>query len=97
MAYRSESWRGSAISVAARKPPMSREREHELAQRWRLHGDIRARDELVCAQLKQVVCVARRYRLYGGVSLEELVAEGNFGLVKALEKFDPERGTRLVT
>jgi RNA polymerase sigma-32 factor len=97
MASTTESRRGSALSVAHRKPAMSREREHELAQRWRLHGDVQARDELVCAQLRQVVNVARRYRLYGGASLEELIAEGNFGLVKAIEKFDPERGTRLVT
>jgi len=97
MAGTQEPRRGSALAVTQRKPAMSREREHELAQRWHLHKDLRARDELVSAQLRQVVSVARRYRLYGGASLDELIAEGNFGLVKALEKFDPERGTRFVT
>ncbi|HEX4340594.1 MAG TPA: sigma-70 family RNA polymerase sigma factor [Polyangiaceae bacterium] len=97
MARTPERTRGSALSVGPRKPAMSREREHELAQRWRLHGDFPARDELARAQLGHVVLIARRYHRCGGASLEELVAEGNFGLVKALEGFDPERGTRLVT
>jgi RNA polymerase sigma-32 factor len=76
---------------------VSREQEHELALRWRRDGDISARDSLLRSQLRYVVAIARKYRRYGCASLDELVAEGNFGLVKALDKFDPERGTRLVT
>jgi RNA polymerase sigma-32 factor len=76
---------------------LSREREHELARQWRLHLDPAARDLLVRSQLHNVVAIARKYRRSGRASLEELIAEGNYGLVRALDKFDPERGTRLVT
>lgn len=90
-------YRLSSLSAAQHEPPISRERENELAKRWRQAGDIAARDLLVRAQLGHVVAIARRYRRYTGATLEELVAEGNFGLVRALDKFDPERGTRFVT
>jgi RNA polymerase sigma-32 factor len=87
----------NTLSVAQHEPPVSRERERELAQRWCETGDTSARDLLVRAQLGHVVTIARRYRRYSGATLEELVAEGNFGLVRALDKFDPDRGTRFVT
>lgn len=76
---------------------LSREREHELARLWRQHRHLAARERLVLSQLHHVVAIARKYRRRGGASLEELIAEGNFGLVRALDTFDPERGTRLVT
>jgi RNA polymerase sigma-32 factor len=75
---------------------LSRERETELARRWRDTHDVVARDLLVRAHLRSVVAIARRYRNRGATA-EELVAEGNFGLVQALAKFDPERGIRFVT
>jgi RNA polymerase sigma-32 factor len=75
---------------------LSRERETELAQRWRDARDVVARDLLVRAHLRSVVATARRYQNRGATS-EELVAEGNFGLVQALAKFDPQRGIRFVT
>lgn len=83
--------------MAGRYPEYTREQEHELAKRWCQHGDILARELLARAQLRHVVAIAGRYRRYGTASVEELIAEGNFGLVKALEKFDPDRGTRFVT
>jgi RNA polymerase sigma-32 factor len=55
-----------------------------------------ARDQLLAAHLRYVVAIALRYRRYG-VPVEELVSEGNFGLVHALGKFEPGRGTRFVT
>jgi len=76
---------------------VSREHERELAQKWHVHRDTAARDQLVRSQLHHVIAIARTYRRSGRASLEELIAEGNFGLVRALDKFDPERGTRLVT
>jgi RNA polymerase sigma-32 factor len=97
MARMTETRSSSPLSVAYRQPAISREREQELANRWRELGDTAARDLLVRAQLRHVVAIARRYRRYSGVTLEELIAEGNFGLVKALAKFDPDRGTRFVT
>ncbi len=78
-------------------PTLSREQEHELAVRWREHGDAAARDLLIRSQMPHVLTIARRYRRAGSVTFDELVAEGNFGLVHALAKFDPNQGTRLVT
>jgi RNA polymerase sigma-32 factor len=97
MARLTDTRSSSTLAVAFRQPAISREREQELARRWRELGDTSARDLLVRAQLRHVVAIARRYRRSSGVTLEELVAEGNFGLVKALAKFDPDRGTRFVT
>jgi RNA polymerase sigma-32 factor len=92
-----ETFSFNALSIAQREPAVSRERERELAQRWCEGGDRSARDLLVRAQLRHVVAIARRYRRHSGATLEELVAEGNFGLMRALDKFDPDRGTRFVT
>ena len=88
---------GRYLVLVHQIPKLSRERERELAQRWREHADTAARDELVHSQLRHVVAIARRYRRDTGVTLEELIAEGNFGLLQALNKFDSERGTRFVT
>jgi RNA polymerase sigma-32 factor len=76
---------------------LSRAREHELAVRWHRHGDTAARDLLIRGNLHHVVAIARRLRCHHSATFEELVAEGNFGLVRALAKFDPARGTRFVT
>src|SRR4051812_35403241 len=75
---------------------LSRAQELELSLRFRLKGDLLARDELVRSQLPTVATIARSYRRYSS-TVDELIAEGNFGLVHAIAKFDPERGTRLVT
>ncbi len=84
-------------SLVHRYPKISREREFELASRWREHGDTAARDELIRSQLRHVVAIARRYRRATGATLDELIAEGNFGLLQAMTKFDPDHGTRFVT
>lgn len=76
---------------------LSRELEHTLALRWREQGDTSARDALVDSQLRNVVAIASRYRRQASTSLDDLVAEGNFGVLHALTKFDPTRGTRFVT
>ena len=76
-------------------PRLSREEEHELAVRAQ-NGDRVAAERLVGANLRYVVAIALSYRRYG-VRLADLVAEGNLGLMIALRKFDPERGTRFVT
>ncbi|HET7545994.1 MAG TPA: sigma-70 family RNA polymerase sigma factor [Polyangiaceae bacterium] len=85
------------LSLIHRSPKLSREREHELAVRWRAHADSCARDELVRCNLRHVVAVARRFRRQMGVTFDELIAEGNIGLLHALGKFDPDQGTRFVT
>jgi RNA polymerase sigma-32 factor len=78
-------------------PQLEGDHELELARLWRDRRDLVARDTLIRAQLGYVVAIAVRYRRNNNVTLEELVAEGNFGLVHALAKFDPDRGNRLIT
>jgi RNA polymerase sigma-32 factor len=89
--------RASYAVLVHQIPKLSRERERELVERWRKRADAAARDELIRSQLRHVVAVARSYRRDGGARLDELIAEGNFGLLHALGKFDPDRGTRFVT
>jgi RNA polymerase sigma-32 factor len=76
-------------------PKLSREEEHELALRAR-GGDQEAADRLVEANLRYVIAIGLQYRRYG-VPLGDLIAEGSVGLVTAVRKFDPDRGTRFVT
>lgn len=76
-------------------PKLSREDEHDLAVLVQ-KGDQAAADKLVEANLRYVVAIALQYRRYG-LRLGDLIAEGNVGLVTAVRKFDPERGTRFVT
>ncbi|MEM7138930.1 MAG: sigma-70 family RNA polymerase sigma factor [Myxococcota bacterium] len=76
-------------------PKLSREAEHVLALRV-LEGDQEAADKLVEANLRYVIAIALQYRRYG-VKLGDLIAEGSVGLVTAVRKFDPHRGTRFVT
>jgi RNA polymerase primary sigma factor len=69
--------------------------EANLSKRARV-GDAKARRRLVEKNLRLVVSVAKRYRGYG-VPFEDLIQEGNIGLMKAVEKFDPDRGWRFAT
>jgi len=84
------------ISMAQAVPQLSREEEFGLATAWAERGDRAAADRLVRAHLRYVVAIALKYRRYG-VPLSELIAEGNFGVVHALKKFQPARGNRFVT
>lgn len=84
------------LSMVQGFPQLDREAELELAKRWQDQGDVDAADKLVRAHLRYVVAIALKYRRYG-VPLSELIAEGNFGVVHALKKFQPERGNRFVT
>ena len=74
---------------------ISAEKELELAERI-AHGDIEARNELVSANLRLVVSLAKRYQGCG-MSLQDLIQEGNLGLMKAAEKFDASKGFRFST
>jgi len=77
-------------------PVLSREREQELAQRFRRHDDLAAARELVLSHLRFVVHIARGYSGYG-LPMNDLVQEGNIGLMKAVKRFDPSVGVRLVS
>jgi RNA polymerase sigma-32 factor len=76
-------------------PVLSREVEHDLAVEARAGSKV-AIDKLVEANLRYVVAIALSYRRYG-IPLGDLIAEGNLGLMTAVRKFDPDRGTRFVT
>src|SRR5579862_1188257 len=80
----------------SRLPVLDRERERELAERFRRDNDLDAARELVLAHLRFVVHIARGYSGYG-LPLSDLVQEGNIGLMKAVKRFDPDRGVRLVS
>lgn len=77
-------------------PVLSAEREQELAQRYFQQQDLQAARELVMAHLRFVVHIARSYSGYG-LPLADLVQEGNVGLMKAVKRFNPEKGVRLVS
>jgi len=74
---------------------LSREEEHELGIRAK-NGDAQALNRLIQANLKFVVKIAARYQ-NRGLSLSELISEGNIGLIKAIEKFDPEKEIKLIS
>jgi RNA polymerase primary sigma factor len=76
-------------------PLLTAEEELELAERI-LKGDEKAREHMIKANLRLVVKIARDYSNYG-VPLADLISEGNIGLMKAVEKFDPEKGGKLST
>jgi RNA polymerase primary sigma factor len=76
-------------------PLLRREEEHQLALRIE-RGDSEARDHLIRANLRLVVNIARKY-LGRGPGLEDLIAEGNLGLLRAVEGFDPAMNTRFST
>ncbi|MGB0670592.1 MAG: RNA polymerase sigma factor RpoH [Rhodospirillales bacterium] len=77
-------------------PVLEAEEEFMLAQRFREHGDVKAAHKLVTSHLRLVCKIAMKYRGYG-LPVADLVAEGNIGLMKAVKKFEPERGFRLST
>jgi RNA polymerase sigma-32 factor len=79
----------------ARCQPLDRDTEQRLARRW-ARGDVEAGHRLVSANLRFVVRIANGYRNYG-LSVADLVAEGNIGLLEALRRFDPSRGLRFMT
>jgi RNA polymerase sigma-32 factor len=94
MALESHALRAYRESVAG-VVPLDRETERELALRWR-KGDKRAGDKLVTACLPFVIAIALEYRRWG-VPLEDIVQQGNVGLLRAAAKFDTSRDCRLAT
>ncbi|EAW32837.1 RNA polymerase sigma factor [marine gamma proteobacterium HTCC2143] len=77
-------------------PVLTAEREHELAEALYYHENLESARELVMAHLRFVVHIARSYNGYG-LPLADLIQEGNIGLMKAVKRFNPEKGVRLVS
>lgn len=77
-------------------PMLKPEEEYMLAMRWHEHQDVDAAHKLVTSHLRLVAKIAGGYRGYG-LPLADLVSEGNIGLMKAVKKFEPQRGFRLAT
>jgi RNA polymerase sigma-32 factor len=86
----------SYIQAVNAVPALSAEDERELASRLRLRDDLDAARQLVMAHLRFVVHIARGYTGYG-LPLGDLIQEGNLGLMKAIKRFDPDHGVRLVS
>lgn len=84
------------ISAANRLPMLSAEEEQEFARQFKLHNDVEAAGKLVLSHLRLVISVSRQYLGYG-LPHGDLIQEGNIGLMKAVKRFDPEQGVRLVS
>ena len=84
------------IQAVNRFPLLTAEQEVALGRRWKDHEDVEAARELVLSHLRLVVAVSRNYMGYG-LPQADLIQEGNIGLMKAVRRFDPERGVRLVS
>ena len=86
----------SYIQAVNRIPLLTAEQERDYAERYRRDGDLDAARELVLSHLRLVVAVARGYLGYG-LPHADLIQEGSIGLMKAVKRFDPARGVRLVS
>src|SRR2546429_9806930 len=86
----------SYIQAVNRFPMLSLEEERALARKFRSDNDVEAARQLVLSHLRLVVAIARGYMGYG-LPQGDLIQEGNIGLMKAVKRFDPERGVRLVS
>jgi RNA polymerase sigma-32 factor len=84
------------VQTVNRFPILTAEAEREFAQRWRETNDLEAARSLVLSHLRLVVALARGYLGYG-LPHADLIQEGNIGLMKAVKRFDPDRGVRLVS
>ena len=84
------------FSEVANCKPLSKEEEYELWKKYKYDGDMKARDKLISSNLKFVASIAKQYQ-GRGLSYADLIAEGNIGLIKALDKFDGERGYKIIS
>jgi len=84
------------LSQIKKFPMLDAEEEYLLAKNWRERGNLKAAHKLVTSHLRLVAKIAMGYRGYG-LPVNELISEGNIGLMQAVKKFDPEKGFRLAT
>ena len=86
----------SYLTQIKKFPILSAEEEYMLAKSWKNRGDLKSAQKLVTSHLRLVAKIAMGYRGYG-LPISEMVSEGNIGLMKAVKKFEPEKGFRLAT
>jgi len=84
------------LSEIRKFPMLGKEEEFMLAKRWREHEDLASARRLVNSHLRLVAKIAMGYRGYG-LPIEEVISEGNVGLMQAVKKFEPDKGFRLAT
>ena len=84
------------LSSVNRFPILSEKEEYMLAKRWQTKSDVKAARKLITSHLRLVAKIAFGYRGYK-LPIEDLISEGNIGLMKAVKKFDPDKGFRLST
>ncbi|MDP3761098.1 MAG: RNA polymerase sigma factor RpoH [Ramlibacter sp.] len=84
------------ISAVNRLPMLTPQEEQEFARKFKEHNDLEAAGKLVLSHLRLVVSVSRKYLGYG-LPHGDLIQEGNIGLMKAVKRFDPDQGVRLVS
>ena len=84
------------LSQIKKFPMLDAEEEYMLAKNWRENGNLQSAHKLVTSHLRLVAKIAMGYRGYG-LPVNELISEGNLGLMQAVKKFDPEKGFRLAT
>jgi len=77
-------------------PILEAEEEYMLAKRWKKRGDLKSAQKLITSHLRLVAKIAMKYRGYG-LPVNEMISEGNIGLMQAVKKFDPEKGFKLAT
>ena len=84
------------LSQIKKFPMLDAEEEYMLAKNWKDRGNLKSAHKLVTSHLRLVAKIAMGYRGYG-LPINELISEGNIGLMQAVKKFDPDKGFRLAT
>merc|ERR1712093_247069 len=84
------------LSQIKKFPMLDSEEEYMLAKNWKTTGNVKSAEKLVTSHLRLVAKIAMGYKGYG-LPLNEMISEGNIGLMQAVKKFEPEKGFRLTT
>src|SRR5574344_2550105 len=87
---------GAYFKEISKCKPLSREEEFSLWERYKKNNDIEARNKLITSNLKFVASVAKKYQ-GRGLSYSDLIAEGNLGLIKAMDKFDGNKNIKVIS
>jgi RNA polymerase sigma-32 factor len=86
----------SYLTQIKKFPILSSEEEYMLAKRWKKRGDLKSAQKLITSHLRLVAKIAMGYKGYG-LPVNEMISEGNIGLMQAVKKFEPEKGFKLAT